>query len=90
MKRGILTISIREFISLIDEIDIKKYSGTTIGNKLGSAGDLEEIGKEVRLQFSEDELETLLDDIGLTQGKEDLTSARNKISKMLLKFRNQF
>jgi hypothetical protein len=86
MKRGILTITLKEFTELIEFIDIKNYAGSTLGNKLGSVEDVE--NDQVRIQVSEEELEQLLDDIGLVTDNDNLISLRKKISDMLLKFRS--
>lgn len=89
MKRGILEISSDELRAITTVFDVRKYVGTTLATKVVAAldGIAQNPSAPVRLEFSEEELETLLDSIGLEDGDEVFQSAKGKVNKMLADFR---
>lgn len=91
MQRGILEITIDEFIAITKVFDVRKFVGTTLATKVAAAiTSLEDAVPNVpiRLEFSEEELETLLDAIGLESGDETFMSAKQKVNAMLAGFRS--
>jgi hypothetical protein len=89
MKRGILELTINEFAALIERIEVERYKDIPLGSKIYAAYQEATEGTAIRLQVSEQELEMILDDAGIP-GKGDsgdLQSMREKITDMLVKFR---
>lgn len=88
MKRGILTLNLDELLVFIPKIDLQKLDGQPLRNKLEYA--LEKKMDPTNLELSEDELEYILDELGIPEISEpiELNSARGKMSKMLIDFRS--
>jgi len=93
MKRGVLTITRPEFDVLFSSVNWQKLEGSTVHNKAHSVGPAQEgVLANVSLDLSENELEILLDEVGLPDPEKDteeLKSLRMKISQMLIKFREE-
>ena len=93
MKRGVFTLTRPEFDDLFRSVEWQKLENSTVYNKAHSVepaaqGDL----SEVRLELSENELEILLDEVGLPDPEKDteeLKSVRLKISQKLIEFREE-
>jgi hypothetical protein len=88
MQRGVLSLTNQELEEIFKKIDVEKYAGSLLHSKLSAA---KSAGlTEVKLELSEDELETLLDDLDIPNpdtDSQELMSLRNKISLMLSGFR---
>lgn len=77
MQRGILILSKEQILALLI------YS--TFDKLVVDKVNLEE---ENRIFVNEEELESILDEIGIVEDDEILLTARNKISDLLASFRN--
>jgi uncharacterized protein (DUF1778 family) len=87
MKRGILALTKEEYDNLIRKIDITKFRGTILYDKLDSAS--KSIEDNVRILLSEDELETILDEIGIPISNDSILSgAYQKVNNLMSTFRS--
>ena len=84
MNRGILKITNNEASELLKNLNLANYLGTPLGNKLGSI-DLN--NKEIVILLSNDEIEKMLDEIGMPDPitNPTLHSAVNKMNQLILK-----
>lgn len=62
MNRGILTLEKQEFDTLLTTLDISVFTNTQLYDKLKSA--LESSEQQIKILLSEDEIESILDQIG--------------------------
>lgn len=88
MQRGVLLLTKGELEEIFKKVDVTRYTGSLLHSKLSTAKSANQA--EVNLELSEDELETLLDDLDIPNpdtDSQDLMSTRNKISLMLSGFR---
>ncbi len=87
MQRGILVLSKEELDQLFTVLDISVFSGTQLFEKLNSAsGSME---SEVRILLSEDELESMMDEMGMPfSDNQVLNSALEKINALMASFRS--
>ena len=87
MQRGILVLSKEELDQLFTVLDISVFSGTQLFEKLNSAsGSME---SEVRILLSEDELESMMDEMGMPfSDNQILNSALEKINALMASFRS--
>jgi len=88
MKRGILELTKSEMLSVIDCIDLQRYSETPLANKVLAGKAILTTENSVRLELSEEELEVLLDEVGLVIGDVSLQSVKKKMNSMMSNFRN--
>ena len=87
MKRGVLTLSKQELEQLLTILDIGIFKGTQLFEKLNSASGTTE--EEVKIFLSEDELESIMDEVGPpTTENQELNNALKKISELLISFRS--
>jgi len=85
MQRGILVLNKEELNQLFTVLDISVFTGTQLFEKLNSASG--SIEPEVRILLSQDELETILDEVGppITENQ-ILNNSLKKISDLLISF----
>ena len=85
MQRGILILNKEELNQLFTVLDISVFTGTQLFEKLNSASG--SIEPEVRILLSQDELETILDEVGppITENQ-ILNNSLKKISDLLISF----
>ncbi len=87
MQRGVLTISKEELDQLFTILDISIFTGTQLFEKLNSASGSTQT--EVRILLSEDELESIIDEIGMPfSDNQILNSVLEKINTLMLSFRD--
>jgi len=87
MQRGILVLSKEELNQLLTVLDISVFSGTQLFEKLNSASG--SIESEVRILLSEDELESMMDEMGMPfSDNQVLNSALEKINALMGSFRD--
>ncbi len=87
MQRGMLIISREELEQLLTVLDISIFTGTQLFEKLNSASGSTE--SEVRILLSEDELESIIDEIGMPfSDNQILNSALEKINTLMISFRD--
>ena len=87
MQRGILALSKEELDQLLTVLDISVFSGTQLFEKLNSASGSTE--SEVRILLSEDELESMMDEMGMPfSDNQVLNSALEKINALMGSFRD--
>ena len=87
MQRGILALSKEELDQLLTVLDISVFSGTQLFEKLNSASG--SIESEVRILLSEDELESMMDEMGMPfSDNQVLNSALEKINALMGSFRD--
>ncbi len=86
MQRGVLVLKKEELIALLTVLDINKFNGFPLFNKLGNAkGSIE---NEVSISISEDEIEKILDDVGPAIYENQLiNNVITKLNEFLLKLR---
>jgi hypothetical protein len=77
MQRGVLTLNKEEMIELFKVESFNRI-----------VEDKESLSDENRIFVNEEELEGILDEIGIIENNEILLSARSKISDLLRSFRN--
>ena len=77
MQRGVLTLNREEMIELLK---VESFNNIVEQN--------ENLSDENRIFVNEEELEGILDEIGIVENNEILLSARSKISDLLRSFRN--
>lgn len=84
MNRGILKITNEEASELLKNLNLANYLETPLGNKLGSM-DLN--NTEIEILLSNDEIEKMLDEIGMPDPviNPTLYSAVNKMNQLILK-----
>lgn len=84
MNRGILKITNEEAAELLKNLNLTNYLETPLGNKLGSI-DLN--NTEIEILLSNDEIEKMLDEIGMPDPiiNPTLHSAVNKMNQLILK-----
>ena len=87
MNRGVLKLTNTEAQELLKSLNLNNYAGTPLANKLQSI-DLN--NQEIEIFLSEDEIENILDEIGMVDPSSNqlLSSAMNKITKLLGSFHN--
>ncbi len=90
MQRGILTLTKEEVVAFLDNFDINKYPDTPLFNKLSSLGSDHVENTEYKVLLSEDEVETILDELGCPTYLEGdpYTSAMKKICDLMSSFRS--
>jgi hypothetical protein len=76
MNRGVLILNKRELEELVLHVNLEKL---TIA--------LENISEENRIFLNEDELESILDEIGGITDTDSINNTKEKISALLLSFR---
>jgi hypothetical protein len=76
MQRGVLILNQNELKELTKYVELKKLDIA-----------LENISEVNKIFVNEEELETILDQIGIVTDNEVLSSARSKVSQLLLSFR---
>lgn len=89
MQRGILSLNHTEVDLIIESMPMDRYAQSPLVNKLLAAAQNTDLA-EVNLEISEDELEVILDEIGISPtGNSDLTlkTLRKKISDLMGRFR---
>jgi len=87
MQRGLLILSKEELEQLFTVLDLSLFSGTQLFEKLNSASGSTQT--DVRILLSEDELESIIDEIGMPfSDNQILNSALEKINTLMLSFRN--
>ena len=87
MQRGMLIISKEELDQLFTILDLSVFTGTQLFMKLNSASGSTQ--SEVRILLSEDELESIIDEIGMPFSDNSiLNSALEKINTLMLSFRD--
>jgi uncharacterized protein (DUF1778 family) len=87
MQRGVLTLNKEEFNQLISKLDINRFANTLLYEKLNSA--LENITDNIQIFLSEDEIEMILDEVGLPFSDDPvLNNALQKIRVLMTKFRS--
>ncbi len=86
MQRGVLTISKDEFNQLIPVLNIEKFHGTQLYEKLNSA--LQNDSLEIKILLSEDEVERIIDEVGPPiYDNQLINSALQKITELMVSFR---
>lgn len=86
MQRGVLTLNRNEFNSLLNILDINIFTGTQLFEKFNSASQSTE--EELQILLSEDEIEKIMDEIGIPNPDDTLlTSALEKINNLMMSFR---
>lgn len=87
MQRGVLVLQKEELEALLTVIDINKFNGLPIYNKLSNAK--ESMESEVSILISEDEIERILDEVGpANTDDQKLNSGIIKMSELLQSFRS--
>ncbi len=87
MQRGVLVLKKEELIALLTVLDINKFNGLPIYNKLINAKDSP--GNEISISISEDEIERILDEVGpQNTDNQTLNNGLRKLSDLILSFRN--
>ncbi|NLZ24768.1 hypothetical protein GX888_03435 [Candidatus Dojkabacteria bacterium] len=87
MKRGILVLNKMEIESLVLKINIEKFRGSPLYEKLNSAS--RSIENNINISISEEELESILDEIGPPVSNDSiLSSAYEKIISLLQRMRS--
>lgn len=87
MQRGILMLNKEELDQLLTVLNISVFSGTQLFEKLNSASG--SVEPEVRILLSEDELESMIDEMGLPfADNQVLNSALEKINTLMGSFRD--
>ncbi|MDX9738954.1 MAG: hypothetical protein RBT33_01135 [Candidatus Dojkabacteria bacterium] len=89
MQRGILELTKEEVSELLKNLDLSKYEGTPLHGKLSSLNDSSINPQECKILLSEDELETLMDEIGFVDQSTNtlLFSTMQKITNLMNSFR---
>ncbi len=90
MQRGILLLTKDESIALLNNFDINKYPNTPLFNKLSSLENGHAEGTDYQILLSEEEVETILDEIGCPTYIEGdpFTTAMKKICDLMYSFRD--
>ena len=87
MQRGVLNLSKEEYAHLFHMLDIEEFVGTQLYEKLNSA--LQSTQEEIKILLSEDEIEKILDQIGLTTSDNPVhNSVMEKINTFMTSFRS--
>ncbi|KKR05993.1 MAG: hypothetical protein UT34_C0001G0033 [candidate division WS6 bacterium GW2011_GWF2_39_15] len=90
MQRGVLKLNLIELKELLNVFDVNVHSDMHLSDKLlaGLRSGMDPVGIEV----SEDELETLSDELGGPQSSDttEMKGVREKISLLMSQFRNTF
>ncbi len=87
MQRGVLTLNREEFNQLFSKLDINRFINTPIYEKLNIAS--EDISDNIQIFLSEDEVEMILDEVGLPFSDDPvLNNALQKIRALMTKFRS--
>lgn len=87
MQRGVLVLQKEELEALLTVIDINKFNGLPIYNKLSNAK--ESMESEVSILISEDEIERILDEVGpANTDDQKLNSGIIKMSELIQSFRS--
>jgi hypothetical protein len=85
MKRGVVTLTRDEFNQLLTVLDITKYQGTQLYEKLKSAS--ESNIPEAKILLSADEAETVIDEVGPPIFDDQvINSGIQKINNLLVSF----
>lgn len=88
MQRGILVLNKEELTQLLTVLDISKFDGSPLFNKLTIASNTTD--NEVKISISEDEIERILDEVGPPIYENDIAnSAIKKINELLLTIRTK-
>ena len=89
MHRGILYLTNEEARALLDKFDINKHQDTPLFNKLSYLSVNPNPMEGCKVLLSEEEIETILDEIGLVDKTENphLSYAVEKIMKLMYSFR---
>ena len=88
MQRGVLVLNKEELIQLLTVLDISKFNGLPLFNKLTFASNTP--GNEVKILVSEDEIEKILDEVGPPTYENNLANnAIKKINELLLTIRTE-
>ncbi len=87
MQRGVLTLSKEEFLEMINALNLERFMGTHLYEKLNGAK--EGTGESIQILLSEDEIEKILDEIGspITDSLK-LNSALEKMKELFTTFRS--
>jgi len=86
MQRGVLNISNEELTQLVKNIDIERFKGSQLYEKLSSAISRDSL--EIKILLSEDELERIMDEVGPPiSDNQILNSAMRKIGELMVSFR---
>ncbi|HBB64425.1 MAG: hypothetical protein UR34_C0006G0008 [candidate division WS6 bacterium GW2011_GWC1_33_20] len=85
MQRGILKLTNDEVKELLNHFNLENHKDTPLGNKLGSI-DLNL--SEVEILLSEDEVETIMDEIGIPVGNITMDSLIQKLSNFMMTLRS--
>jgi len=87
MQRGMLILNKEELDQLFTVLDISVFRGTQLFEKLNSASGSN--NTQVRILLSEDELESIIDEIGMPfSDNQILNSALEKINTLMMSFRD--
>ena len=89
MQRGILHLTKRTLHLLLHSLDLSKYEGMPLATKLISANKVE--SDDIKIELSEDELESLYDEIALPKDGESLEmrDVRQSLLTLMQSFRSQ-
>jgi len=88
MQRGTITLTKEELNNLLSVLNIESLQGTQLEVKLNSAKDSNE--DTINILLSEDEIETILDQVGPpVYENQIINSAIQKIQELLLSLRKQ-
>lgn len=89
MQRGILELTKEEVSELLKNLDLSKYEDTPLHGKLSSLNDSSVNPDICKILLSEDELETLMDEIGFVDQATNslLYSAMQKVTSLMSSFR---
>lgn len=87
MQRGILYLTQEEVADIVHKLPMDRYAQTPLVNKLMAAVQTQGV---IDIEVSEDELEIILDEMGIPDpatDTESLKSMRTKVNDLLTKFR---
>jgi hypothetical protein len=90
MQRGILSLTKSEIVDVANILPLEKYLQTPLYNKIITAVQIDESVSSIDIEISEEELEIILDEMGIPNIETDteaIKSARTKINQLLVKFR---
>lgn len=91
MQRGILLLTKEEVADIIQKLPMEKYADSPLSNKLISAVNYDvPPQQEIDIELSEEELEIIMDEMGVPNSEIDTEftrSAMKKIHSLLMKFR---
>ncbi|PKN02716.1 hypothetical protein CVU76_01630 [Candidatus Dojkabacteria bacterium HGW-Dojkabacteria-1] len=89
MHRGMLYLTNEETRALLGNVDLNKYQGTPLFNKLSCLIENPDHMEDCKVLLSEEEVETILDEIGFVDETENpqLAYAVKKVMELMSSFR---